>query len=186
MKNLENLFRFFRDNRKLPHKSKCHQEGYGEHCLLTIASALDADASRPVLLAAALHDIAKPRTYKFDLLDNAYFDGHENVTIDEATKFLPESDKDFNYVMTLIHYHMLPYKLETDDEEEKQKAIKEINDIVTKYSAIYPDFGKNLFILNSCDIEASLQREITKNDIDRMEKAKEWLLTYELEESNND
>lgn len=116
----------------------------------------------------------------------AYFDGHENVTVEELSQFLSKSDKDFDYVLLLIHYHMLPYKLETDNEEEKQKAIKEINDIVTKYSAIYPDFGKNLFILNSCDIEASLQREITKNDIDRMEKAKEWLLTYELEESNND
>lgn len=103
MKNLENLFDYFRFNRNLPHKSKYHQEGYGEHCLLTIASALDADACRPVLLAAALCDIAKPRTYKFDLLDNAYFDGHENVTIDEATKFLPESDKDFNRVFQRCH-----------------------------------------------------------------------------------
>lgn len=186
MKNLENLFRFFRDNRKLPHKSKYHQEGYGEHCLLTIASALDADASRPVLLAAALHDIAKPRTYKFDLLDNAYFDGHENVTVEELSQFLPKSDKDFDYVLLLIHYHMLPYKLETDNEEEKQKVIKEIDDLVAKYSVIYPDFEKDLFILHCCNEHASLQGEITKNDIDRMEKAKEWLLTYELEESNND
>ena len=182
MKNLENLFDYFRDNRELPHKSMYHHEGYGEHCLLTIASALDADASRPVLLAAALCDIAKPRTYKFDLLDNAYFDGHENVTIDEATKFLPESDKDFNYVMTLIHYHMLPYKLETDDEEEKQKSIKEINDVIAKYSAIYPNFEKDLFLLHLCNQQASLQREISTEDIEQMEKAKEWLLTYDLEE----
>lgn len=179
MKNLENLFRFFRDNKDLPHKSKYHQEGYGEHCLLTIASALDADASRPVLLAAALCDIAKPRTYKFDLLGNAYFDGHENVTVGELSQFLPLSDKDFYYVQALINYHMMPFELQTD--KEKQKAVvSKIANVIRKYDVTYPDFGKDLFILNSCDGEASLQREITKNDIDRMEKAKEWLLNYEL------
>lgn len=106
---------FLQENKDIPHKSKYHRETYYEHCMLVLNNAIEMGADRPTLIAAALHDIAKPRTQGFNKIGDACFYGHENVTEEEVAQFIPKEDKDFGQVVVLIQCHMLPYQVNGPD-----------------------------------------------------------------------
>lgn len=172
---MRKLLSFYNKYADLPHTSKYHFESYYEHCMLVIAQALDTGANRPVLLAAALHDIAKPRTQAINKVGGACFYDHEKVTEDEVAEFLPKNDADFGQVVALIQCHMLPYQVNSPG-KWGEKARAELVQAISRFGEVYEDFEKNLNMLHQCDEAGSIRSAEAMEGIGpKIAKAEQWL-----------
>lgn len=115
----------------LPEVDECFgviQEGYkharvydiGEHSLLTMQSTPSLDPM--VKLAALLHDIGKPQTYKKDDKGNVTFYAHDIVGANLFKKLAPRFNlpkKQVDKIWRLIRWHMF-----TVDEKQTDSAIR--------------------------------------------------------------
>ncbi|MBQ8300182.1 MAG: HD domain-containing protein [Clostridia bacterium] len=130
MFNASALLRFFDDHKDLPHVSKYHLENFKEHCLLVIDEMAKRTTDSAMLIAACLHDIAKPRTQGYNKINQPCFYGHEKVTDEELSQFLTPDDARYERVKALILCHMTPYNVINKDETDTvvpklcQKALK--------------------------------------------------------------
>ena len=111
MFNSAALLGFFQANANLPHISKYHCESYIQHCLLVIGEISKLTDNNVLILAAALHDIAKPRTQGINKRGEPCFYGHEEITDEELSQFLSMDDPRYLKVKNLIACHMVPYKI---------------------------------------------------------------------------
>ena len=107
---IDKFIKFMNDNRYIPHMSRYHSETFYDHVYGVVLSCKKSGVRyRPLIIACALHDIAKPRTVVVRPDKGATFYGHEDITVDELAEFLDEDDDDFDEVYNLIKLHMKPY-----------------------------------------------------------------------------
>lgn len=102
------LFNYLIDNKDLPHISKYHRENYYQHCMLVLHEMAERTTSSHMLIAAALHDIAKTRTQGLNKLGELCFYGHEEIADEELIQFLRVDDPRYAYVKALCWCHMNP------------------------------------------------------------------------------
>lgn len=111
MFNASVLLQYLADNENLPHKSKYHCENYFQHAMFVIEEMGDLTDDSTLMIAACLHDIAKPRTQGFNKINEPCFYGHDEVSDEELSKFLTPDDPRYSRVKALIWCHMHPYLL---------------------------------------------------------------------------
>lgn len=104
---------FLDTHKNLPHVSKYHREGYMEHCLLVIYEMAKRTDDSAMLIAACLHDLAKPRTQAYNKIGEPCFYDHEEVTDEELSQFLSPDDPRFGRVKALVLCHMAPYHVQS-------------------------------------------------------------------------
>ncbi len=158
------LVSFFEKNKDILHLSKYHLEGFETHCLLVIGLMMEqyeaGAVSEEALIAACLHDIAKPRTAALNKRNEACFYGHEKVTDEELTEFLDHRYAGFEKVAALVRGHMLPLGIgESTPEPLRTKNKDRLNDFVRRYGHDDKQFKDDLIILSDCDIRASVKSE---------------------------
>ena len=119
MFNSSALLEHFTAHSDLTHISKYHRESYFQHSMLVIAAMGKLTDSTPLLIAACLHDIAKPRTQGLNKIGEPCFYGHEEVSDEELSQFLSVDDERYLRVKALIWCHMHPYLLANASDYEK-------------------------------------------------------------------
>lgn len=172
--DLKKLVDYFDTNAEILHKSRYHKEGFKTHCLLVIDNILSqyeaGNVSEQAVVAACLHDIAKPRTAALNKRNEACFYGHENVTKEEVTEFLNPDYPGFEVVLDLIHGHMLPHGIgENTPEPFRGRNREQLNNLLGRHDE---QFEKDLMILAECDSNASV-----KSDDDLAQAEKQASLT---------
>lgn len=147
--NIQKLVGFLEKNASVPHVCVHHVEPFDVHCLCVIGRMVEAyekgNASEELLLAACLHDIAKPRKATIGKDGQAHFYGHEHVTDEELAEFLDPSYLGFERVADLVRGHSLPWQIE---ETGSKKLRKRYDALIEKYGS---GFGKELDLLVACD-----------------------------------
>ena len=159
--NLPKLMDFFDDNAGILHRSRYHKEDFRTHCLLVIDNMLTqyeaGNVSEEAVVAAYLHDIAKPRTAALNKRNEACFYGHENVTKNEVAEFLDPDYPGFEIVLDLIHGHMLPLGVgENTPEPFRGMNQEKLNALLKKHDE---QFKKDLTVLSECDSSASIKSD---------------------------
>lgn len=162
--NLQKLVNFFDSNACILHKSRYHHEGFDIHCYLVIGNMIaEFEAGRvseEAVMAACLHDIAKPRTAALNKRGEACFYGHEKVTDEELAEFLDPSYQGFSMVADLVRGHMLPYGASENTPEpwrgRNQEALRKL---LLKYKG--STFAQYLEVLHLCD-----DKSCVRNDAD--------------------
>lgn len=150
-------------NKKLPHVSKYHREGYVEHCMLVISEMAKRTKDETMLIAACLHDVAKPRTQGLNKIGEPCFYGHDEITDSDLAPFLTLDDVRFLYVKALIVCHMVPYKIENAKDYEKAlrkeccKALKKAG--IDGRMADDEQFISNVMLLHECDDAGSIRSD---------------------------
>lgn len=175
------LSRFFDTHEDLPHISKYHREDYRQHCLLVIDAMAEKTDDDTLLIAACLHDIAKPRTQGLNKINEPCFYGHEEVSDSELTQFLSTDDQRFTYVKALILCHMAPYHMQSA--KDYDKALRKQCRKCLKNGGIELEvddaFIQDLTLLHEADDSGSVRRDEDLPKItERIEHAK--LLLKEL------
>ena len=162
---------FFETHKDLPHISIYHREGYKEHCLLVFDEMSKMTDDSTLLVAAALHDIAKPRTQALNKRGEPCFYGHEQLTDDEIAVFLTKDDPRFEYVKGLIWCHMLPYNLRVADGKDFDEELKKACEKLLKKHEIDvevdDDFMSDLDALHSADDDGSVRHDDELVGIDK-------------------
>ena len=156
---IKKLVGFFGANAGIPHACTHHAEPFDVHCLGVIGRMVEAyekgNASEELLLAACLHDIAKPRTAKPGKDGQAHFYGHEHVTDEELAQFLDPSYPGFKRVADLVRGHSLPWQISEAGSKKLRKRLKRrYNALIEKYGT---GFGEELDLLVACDQEGSVE-----------------------------
>jgi hypothetical protein len=157
--NIQKLVGFFEKNAGIPHVCAHHAEPFDVHCLRVIGRMVEAyekgSASEELLLAACLHDIAKPRKAKPGKDGQAHFYGHERVTDEELAQFLDPSYPGFERVADLVRGHSLPWQIsETKSKKLKRRFKRRYNALIEKYGS---GFGEELDLLVACDRAGSVE-----------------------------
>lgn len=142
-------------NEITPHESKYHKESFYEHVLLTACSAACHNASRPVFIAALLHDIGKPETLVMRPEKGATFYNHE-THLDLIKEFLTEDDMHYYLVCELIKLHMLPYQL-NGPEPWRSHAEKQMLEVLHNCDALFMSY---LFELHTYDMRSTYSEYI--------------------------
>jgi len=119
MFNSSALLQHFSTHTDLPHVSKYHRENYFQHSMLVIEAMGKLTDSTTLLIAACLHDIAKPRTQGLNKIGEPCFYGHEEVSDEELSQFLTVDDERYTRVKALIWCHMHPYLLANASDYDK-------------------------------------------------------------------
>ncbi|MBQ3951260.1 MAG: HD domain-containing protein [Oscillospiraceae bacterium] len=156
---VEKLMNYFGTHASIPHACAHHAEPFDVHCLCVIGRMVEAyengNASEELLLAACLHDIAKPRTAKPGKDGQAHFYGHEHVTGEELAEFLSPSYPGFERVADLVRGHSLPWQISEAGSRKLRKRLKRHYDaLIEKYGS---GFGKELDLLVACDRAGSVE-----------------------------
>ena len=163
MFNSSALQLFFENHKDLPHISRYHCEGYVEHCLLVIDEMGKKTDDSTLLLAACLHDIAKPRTQALNKRGEPCFYGHEKLNNEEISKFLSCDDPRFEYVKALIWSHMLPYNLKVQEGKNFDAKLKKACEKLLRNEGIDVDvddeFMRDLSLLHEADDAGSVRRD---------------------------
>lgn len=167
--DLRKLVDFFDTNADILHKSRYHQEGFKTHCLLVVGAMLEeyeaGNVSEEAVVAACLHDIAKPRTAALNKRNEACFYGHENVTSEEFTEFLDPNYPGFGNAVDLVHGHMLPLGIgENTPEPFRGRNQEQLNSLLARHDK---QFERDLMILSDCDSHASVKSD---DDLARAEE----------------
>jgi len=113
MFNSSALLQYFTTHKDIPHVSKYHRENYFEHSMLVIEAMDNLTSDSTLLIAACLHDVAKPRTQALNKINEPCFYGHADVSDEDLSQFLTLDDERYSRVKALILCHMHPYLLET-------------------------------------------------------------------------
>lgn len=137
-----------------PHVSKYHKESFYEHVVLVASSAACHNASRPVFIAALLHDIGKPETCVERPEKGATFYNHE-THLDLIDEFLTEDDIHYNLVCELIKLHMLPYQF-NGPEPWRSYAEKQMLEVLHNHDASFISF---LYELHGYDMTGTLSED---------------------------
>ena len=174
MFNASALLRYFDTHENLPHISKYHRESYKEHCLLVIEAMSTKTADTTLIIAACLHDIAKPRTQGLNKINEPCFYGHEEITDAELLQFLTPDDPRFNYVKALILCHMAPYHVQ--NAKDYDKALRKQCRKCLKNGGIELEvddaFIHDLMLLHEADDSGSIRRDEDLPEIaERIERA---------------
>ena len=159
--NIRKLVAFLEANSEILHRSRYHKEGFKTHCLLVIDSMLaqyeSGKVSEEAVIAACLHDIAKPRTAALNRRHEACFYGHEMVTEAEAAEFLQPDYPGFGKVLDLIHGHMLPLGIgENTPEPYRGRNQEQLDSLLQRHDE---QFEQDLMILADCDSHASIKSD---------------------------
>lgn len=158
LKSLEikKLVDFFGANAGIPHVCAHHAEPFDVHCLCVIGRMIEeykwGRASEELVLAACLHDIAKPRKATIGKDGQAHFYGHEHVTDEELAQFLDPSYQGFERVADLVRGHNLPWQI---PETGSKKLQKRYNALIDRYGQ---RFGEELDLLVACDRAGSVKK----------------------------
>jgi len=173
-------FLYFLDNNAaLPHYSRYHQEGYKEHCLLVVDEVEQKTDDSALLIAACLHDIAKPRKQTWNKRGEASFKQHEDVTDEELSQFLTMDDWRFDYVKALVLCHMLPIRIAKHEIKNKtiEDACKEIFERRNIKVMLNDKFIADLMLLHQADVAGSIEdREMLKQIKNRCRSAYSLIL----------
>lgn len=174
MFNASALLRFFDDHKELPHVSKYHRENFKEHCLLVIDEMAKRTTDSAMLIAACLHDIAKPRTQGLNKVNEPCFYGHEEVSDEELTQFLSNDDPRFERVKALVLCHMTPYHAESA--KDVDKAIRKLCRKCLKNGGIElevnDEFIHDLMLLHEADDAGTVRSDENLPEVaDRIEHA---------------
>lgn len=152
---IEKLVDFFATHAGIPHVCAHHAEPFDVHCLRVVGRMIEeykrGRASEELLLAACLHDIAKPRKAYVGKDGQAHFYGHEHVTDEELAQFLDPSYPGFERVADLVRGHSLPWQIK---ETGSKKLKRRYDALIEKYG---PGFGGELDLLVTCDRAASVE-----------------------------
>ena len=119
MFNSSALLQHFSAYTDLPHVSKYHRENYFQHSMLVIEAMEKLTDTTALLIAACLHDIAKPRTQGLNKIGEPCFYGHDEVSDEELSQFLTVDDERYTRVKALIWCHMHPYLLANASDYDK-------------------------------------------------------------------
>ncbi len=174
MFNSASLLRYFDTHKDLLHMSKYHRESYLEHSLLVIEEMAKRTDNPVLLIAACLHDVAKPRTQALNKVNEPCFYGHDEITDEEMVQFLSADDERYPAVKALVVCHMVPYKCVNVNDFDKsvrkecRKALKKagLGDEVSD------DFIREVMLLHEADDAGSVRRDEDLNGIEkRMERA---------------
>ena len=111
MLNSSALLQHFTAHTDLPHVSKYHRENYFQHSMLVIEAMGKLTDTTTLLIAACLHDIAKPRTQGINKIGEPCFYGHDEVSDEELSQFLTVDDERYT--------HMHPYLLASASDYDK-------------------------------------------------------------------
>lgn len=166
------LIQYFEDNKNLPHISKYHRENCKEHCMLVIDAMAERTKDRTMLIAACLHDIAKPRTQALNKIGEPCFYGHDEVTDDDIAPFLTAEDECYAYVKALIFCHMVPYKVENAKDYDKalrkecRRALRKVGIEGVEGLAENEEFISNVLLLHECDDAGSIRKDENLHGID--------------------
>lgn len=155
------LVAFLDENADILHVSRYHREDFRTHCLLVIGAMQEqykaGNVSEEAMVAAFLHDIAKPRTAALNKRNEACFYGHEQVTDEELIEFLDSSYAGFDKVAALIRAHMLPLGIGGSTPEPfRSQNQQRLNDILGNWDQ---QFEKDLMILSECDLRSSIRSD---------------------------
>lgn len=152
---------YFDTHQDLPHVSKYHRENYREHCLLTIDEMFKRTEESTLLIAACLHDIAKPRIQGLNKIGEPCFYGHEEITDEEMSQFLTLDDERFLYVKALVLCHMTPYKVVTASDYDST-LVKSCKKTLRKAEIdieVNDEFIHDLTLLHQADDAGSVRRD---------------------------
>lgn len=119
MFNSSAFVHFLEQHIYVPHVSKYHSETYVQHCLLVIDEMSKRTTDCALLIAACMHDIAKPRTQGINKIGEPCFYDHELITDDELQRFIDPDDARYEYVKALVLCHMNPYYVHTASDYDK-------------------------------------------------------------------
>lgn len=171
MFNSSSLVRFFELNKDLPHVSIYHREGYKEHALLVIDEMSKLTDDSTLMIAAALHDIAKPRTQAINHRGDACFYDHERLTDEEMEVFLTKDDPRFEYVKGLIWCHMLPYNLRIKKDRDFATELRKFCGKIIRDAdidvVVDDEFMRNLDILHAADDAGSIRKDEDLVDVEK-------------------
>ena len=181
--DIQALLTFLDNHSDCLHLSRYHREDYPTHCLIVIyrmiREFLSGKVSEAALVAACLHDIAKPRTAGLNKRNEACFYGHENVTDEEVGRFLALDYPEFQTVVALIRAHMLPFGVRLTTPEpfrsKNQERLRAILDGKGK------SFELDLATLSACDESASVRDDADLNEAEDMAQATHMLLIHLLD-----
>lgn len=110
------------------HTSKYHNEDLFLHVLLVVHYVNDYN-DKVLNLSAYLHDIGKPSHHgQKENGDNTFY-GHENVTEEELSRFLPCDHPNFHDVLELVQRHMDPFYVENGIEPFASQAKERIDSL---------------------------------------------------------
>ena len=155
--DIQALLTFLDNHSDCLHLSRYHREDYPTHCLIVIyrmiREFLSGKVSEAALVAACLHDIAKPRTAGLNKRNEACFYGHENVTDEEAGVRLTTPE---------------PFR------SKNQERLRAILDGKGK------SFELDLAALSACDESASVRDDADLNEAEDMAQATRMLLIHLL------
>lgn len=163
MFNSSLLLAFYNEHQDIPHVSKYHHESYVQHALLVVDEMSKLTSDSTLLLAAALHDIAKPRTQGINKLGEPCFYGHEEISDDELSQFLSEDDSRYEQVKRLIRCHMAPYKI-----IEQAKFDKTLRKMCRKIIGEEPteEFISQVMLLHQADDAGSVRCEADMEEVE--------------------
>lgn len=171
MFNSSALVNFFENHKGLPHISIYHREGYREHCLLVIDEMSKLTDDSTLLVAAALHDIAKPRTQALNKRGEPCFYGHEQLSDDEIEAFLTRDDPRFERVKALIWCHMLPYNLRIPEGKDFDTELKKACGKILRREEIDvevdDEFMIDLDALHTADDAGSVRKDKDLVDVEK-------------------
>lgn len=173
------LIRYFDDHNELPHISKYHRESYREHCMLVIGAMAERTTDRTMLIAACLHDVAKPRTQALNKIGEPCFYGHDEVTDDDLAPFLSADDECYAYVKALLFCHMVPYKVENAKDYDKalrKECRKALRKAGIEELEDNEEFISNVLLLHECDDAGSIRRDEDLVGIDELVKSAETIV----------
>ena len=151
MFNFEKFMDWLQEADKItPHESKYHKETFYQHTI-SVASKASKYGDRALFIAALLHDVGKPATVKYREGKGYTFYNHEAAGGDIINQFLTEDDEDYQTIMDLVRWHMLPYQLK-GPEPYKSYAEKQLLSLVQTHDSM---FIARLFTLHEFDDESA-------------------------------
>ena len=151
MFNFEKFMEWLEEADKVtPHESKHHKETFYQH-VVSVASMASKHNDRALFIASLLHDIGKPATVKYREGKGYTFYNHESAGGDILNQFLTEDDEDYQTIVELVKWHMLPYQLK-GPEPFKSYAEKQLLNLVQTHDSA---FISRLFALHKFDDESA-------------------------------
>lgn len=151
MFNFEKFMEWLEEADKVtPHESRYHKETFYQH-VVSVGSMASKYGDRALFIASLLHDVGKPATVKYREGKGYTFYNHETAGGDIINQFLTEDDEDYQTIVDLVRWHMLPYQLK-GPEPFKSYAEKQLLSLVQTHDSA---FISRLFALHQFDDDSA-------------------------------